>query len=161
VLIVRPAKRALRPVQERRARLLKPREARRGPAAIKIRNTPARQAPSAEDQARRAAELEPAVAFSSMMMAQAPEGSSRQYDGQIKLRLKERREPRGIVPLLTSPSLPSACSDQLSLELSQAAEHGQHLSPVRSGRIRPGVVQRLEARLLIGYRGEGVHQVAG
>ena len=52
VLIVHPAKLALLPAQERRARLLKPREARRGPAATKIRNTRARQAPSAEGPGR-------------------------------------------------------------------------------------------------------------
>src|ERR671921_721793 len=58
------------------------------------------------------------------------------------------------------PSLARAGSDQLTLELGQAAEHSQHEPPMWGGRIRPSVIERPKAGLIVGNSREGVEQVA-
>ncbi len=58
-------------------------------------------------------------------------------------------------------SLPGSGSDQLTLELSQAAEHRQHQTSVRGGRVSPCIVERAKRDPALGEAGENVQQVSG
>ena len=61
----------------------------------------------------------------------------------------------------TLPSLPGAGPDQLSFELGQAAQDGQHQPSVRCRRVRPGVAQRPEPRTLLSDGIQDVEKVTG
>src|SRR2546421_12802474 len=55
--------------------------------------------------------------------------------------------------LCTASALACTGTDQLELELSQAAQDSQHHAPMRSCSVRPCVGQRLEAGLCLARRG--------
>ena len=75
----------------------------------------------------------------------------------LNLGLRPNRTPRAIArfrPLIGTRS------DQLSLELGEAAKNGQHKSAVRGGGVGPGIGDRAEARALLRNGGDHVQQVA-
>src|SRR3954447_1967757 len=59
------------------------------------------------------------------------------------------------------PAFAGARSDQLTLELGETTQDGQHEPAMRGRRIRPGVVQGAKASLLVADRREGVEEIAG
>jgi hypothetical protein len=54
-----------------------------------------------------------------------------------------------------------AGADQLTLELRQPAEHGQHQTPMRGRRVGPCVGEGSKPGFLAGDRREGIEKVAG
>ena len=59
------------------------------------------------------------------------------------------------------PTVVRARTDELALEFGEAAEHGEHQPAVRRGRVRPCILQRLEAGTGLADRIEDIEQVAG
>lgn len=58
-------------------------------------------------------------------------------------------------------ALAGARADQLALELSQAAQHGEHQASVGCGGISPGIAQGPESGLAAGDGRQGVEKIAG
>src|SRR4051812_42768025 len=59
------------------------------------------------------------------------------------------------------PAFPRARPDQFTLELGQAAEHGQHQAAMRGRRICPSILQGPKAGLFLSKSREGVEEIAG